>query len=192
MLYQQGDLPSTPPQLPWAPQRQEIDVNKEFCPTFPSASSRPTLLPKKTLVPAQRALVKPEQVCNTPNHKQGTVNTERPQKTAPARTQLCAEKMSNLVLSTAWLLWGEGSARLRHLWCVSSPQELQTDFRSTFFVFFPLSCVVLVQLSQEPAEQLRVRAQYYNQNPTLCFVPWNIQSKFLPIYWHLLKFNILR
>lgn len=36
-------LPSTPPWLPWAPQRQEIDVNKEFCPTFPSTSSRPTL-----------------------------------------------------------------------------------------------------------------------------------------------------
>lgn len=41
-------LPFTPPQLPWAPQRQEIDVNKEFCPTFPSASSRPTLLLKNT------------------------------------------------------------------------------------------------------------------------------------------------
>lgn len=36
-------LPSTSPRLPWAPQRQEIDVNKEFCPTFPSTSSRPTL-----------------------------------------------------------------------------------------------------------------------------------------------------
>lgn len=36
-------LPSTPPWLPWAPQRQEIDVNKEFCPTFPSTSSRLTL-----------------------------------------------------------------------------------------------------------------------------------------------------
>lgn len=36
-------LPFTPPQLPWAPQQQEIDVSKEFCPIFPSAISRPTL-----------------------------------------------------------------------------------------------------------------------------------------------------
>lgn len=41
VLYQQGDLPSTPPWLPWAPQWQEIDVNKEFYPMFPSTSSRP-------------------------------------------------------------------------------------------------------------------------------------------------------